>query len=67
MTKKWLFFPIELSIYYKDFMIIEVKFIENYLLFDTVLILVMFPQVSHFVFSLEVLNFKDYFYTFVIF
>lgn len=62
-----MFFPIELSIYYKDFMIIEVKFIENYLLFDTVLILVMFPQVSHFVFSLEVLNFKDYFYTFVIF
>lgn len=61
------FFPIELSIYYKDFMIIEVKFIENYLLFDTVLILVMFPQVSHFVFSLEVLNFKDYFYIFVIF
>lgn len=62
-----MFFPIELSIYYKDFMIIEVKFIENYLLFDTVLILVMFPQVSHFVFSLEVLNFKDYFYIFVIF
>lgn len=48
-------------------MIIEVKFIENYLLFDTVLISVMFPQVSHFVFSLEVLCFKGYFYIFGIF
>ena len=48
-------------------MIIEVKFIENYLLFNTVLISVMFPQVSHFVFSLEVLCFKGYFYIFGIF
>lgn len=64
--KKMIVFPTELSIYYKDFMIIEIKFIENYLLLDTVLILVMFPQVSHFVFSC-MLYLKDYFYIFVIF
>lgn len=48
-------------------MIIEIKFIENYLLFDTVLILVMFPQVSHFVFSFRSVIFERLFLHFCYF